>query len=53
MEERVKVIFEPDQNFENEFSEFIEELLNSEEKNGELHQNTQRNTGGTCQNEVE
>ena len=49
---KVIIFFEPTPNFEEEFKNWVGELLNCEEKNEKLYQNTQRNTGGTCQNEV-
>ncbi len=50
---KLLIHFEPESDFKDEFSGFINEVLNwSKENNGKLYQNTQRNNGNTCQNEV-
>jgi len=49
---QVIIKFNPDPNFEEQMKEFVEEVLGWEEQDGKLYQNTQRNTGDTCQNEA-
>jgi len=48
----LEVHFEPGPKFEEEFVDFVRWVLGWEEQDEKLYQNTKRNTGGTCQNEV-